>query len=32
MLAWLHMQARAQHTLAAGDPSDILLRANGGIF
>ncbi len=32
MLSWLQMQPRAQHTLGASDPSDILLRAGGGIF
>jgi hypothetical protein len=32
MLSWLQMQPRAQHTLGASDPSDILLRTSGGIF
>jgi diguanylate cyclase (GGDEF)-like protein/PAS domain S-box-containing protein len=32
MLAWLHQQPRAQHSLVASDPSSILLSANGGIF
>jgi hypothetical protein len=32
MMSWLQLQPSAQNTLGASDPSDILLRANGGIF